>query len=70
MSTNPSEKEVILLLARLRRYLPYLGVYASDVRMAVQTIETLRINNARLVDLAKTATRDALAEVERLMGAP
>jgi len=66
-NTNPSEEDVSLLLLRLRRYLPYLGIYASDVRTAVETIETLQRNNARLVELAKTATRDAVAEAHRLI---
>ena len=36
---SPSSKE---LLARLRRYLPYLGTYADDVREAIAEIERLR----------------------------
>ena len=29
----------LTLLARLRRYLPYLGIYAADVREAISVIE-------------------------------
>lgn len=66
MSDNLSNHE---LCARVRRYLPYLGAYASDVRAIVESLEALQIelaqaveHNAALIDLAKTATRDAIAE--------
>lgn len=59
---------------RVRRYLPYLGIYASDVRSVVERVEALEIELARavehngaLVELAKTATRDAVEEVRRLL---
>ncbi len=66
MSTHTAD-DLACLKARLRRYLPYLGVYAADVRTAIGVIEDLERNNATLVVLAKTATQDAAAEVLRLI---
>ena len=61
--TNPSAEDVSLLLLRLRRYLPYLGIYASDVRTAVETIETLQRNNARLVSALTVRTHSTLRDL-------
>lgn len=71
--THPTSKEETPTL-RVRRYLPYLGIYASDVRSVVERVEALEIELARaiehngaLVELAKTATRDAVEEAKRLL---
>jgi len=64
-----SADELACLKSRLRRYLPYLGIYAADVRTAIGVIEDLERNNAALAVLAKTATHDAVTEALRLVGA-
>jgi len=67
MSEHIPAEELSCLKSRLRRYLPYLGIYAADVRTAIGVIEDLERNNAALVVLAKTATQDAVAEALRLV---
>ena len=50
MSESLSSNDELFLLARVRRYLPYLGIYASDVRALVNLAENQRIELARAVE--------------------
>jgi len=50
----------LTLVARLRRYLPYLGIYAADVREAANEIER-QYRYARIVE--SYLDRETLKEV-------